>query len=490
MPSGLLSTAITAIVPAILATVLATTFLPACASGALRLPPIHETRLPNGAVILLVEKHDVPLIAFQALVRGGSLTDPAGKEGTAAIAAELLRKGAGKRDAGAIARYVDGVGGLLGGGAAYEAASISGEFPAPEAERMVALLGDLLRRPTFPDSEFVKLRDQTAERIRSEKDNPWNVLQLYGRAYFLRGHPYGRPVDGDESSVARITREDVLAHYRSHYGGDRLILAVVGDFDRASMERRLRSALGDWPKAGAPPAEVPAPARASGRRVLLVDKPGATQSYFWIGNLGIGARDPERDVVDVANTAFGGRFTSLLNTELRVKSGLSYTARSTQMRLTQPGPVAIVSFTKTESTARAIDLAIATLERFRAAGLDSATTASSKAYLSGLWPTHLESGDEIAGSLASLAYHGFPVTEVSEYGDRIQAVGMEAVARAIRRVYPPGEDLTLVLIGDAGKLRKVAKKYGPVTEIRMEQPVLEAVGQGAGAPARGASTAR
>jgi predicted Zn-dependent peptidase len=455
----------------------AATMLPQAAGAApLRLPPIHETRLPNGAQIFLMEKHDVPLVAFQALLRGGSMTDPPGKEGTASIAADLLRKGAGKRDASAIARYVDGVGGILGSGAAYEAASISGEFPSGEAERMVALLADMLRRPAFPDSEFVKLREQTVEQIRSAKDNPYNVLQLYGRAYFLRGHPYGRPVDGDESSVARITREDVLAHYRAHYGADRLILAVVGDFDRATMERRIRAAFGDWGKAGAPPADPASPARLSGRHVLLVDKPGATQSYFWIGNLGISARDPDRDAVDIANTAFGGRFTSLLVTALRTKSGLSYTARSTLMRLSQPGPVAMTSFTKTETTERAIDLALSTLADFRDQGLDQETVASSKAYLSGLQPTDLESGDEIAARLASLAYHGLPTTEATEYGDRIRAVSLDAVAKVIHRVYPPGDDLTFVVIGDAGKLRKVAKKYGPVSEIKMEQPILEALG--------------
>ena len=462
--------------------------LPSPAAGALRFPPVQEVRFPNGAHILLMEKHDVPLIAFQALVRGGSLADPPGKEGTASITGDLLRKGAGKRDAGAIARYVDGIGAELSSGSAYEAASIAGECPAAEADGMVALLADMLRRPAFSDSEFVKLRDQTAERIHSDKDNPYDVLHLYGRAYFLRGHPYGRPPDGDESSVARITREDVLAHYRDTFGGDRLILAVVGDFDRAKMEQRLRSALGSWEKARAPLPEVASPARASGRHVLLVDKPGVTQSYFWIGNLGVSARDPDRDAMDVANTVFGGRFTSLLNTALRIKSGLSYSARCSQMRLTQPGPIAITSFTKTETTAKAMDLAIATLAQFRETGLDSTLTASSKNYLSGLWPLDLESGDEIAARLASLAYHDFPITEATEYGDRIRAVPPDALSRVIRRVYPPGADLTIVLIGDATKLRAVAKKYGPVAEIRMEQPVLEALGSGASR--RGSSATR
>ena len=111
---------------------------------------------------------------------------------------------------------------------------------------------------------------------------------------------------GDEATVAALTRADVLESYRANYGGDRLILAMVGDFDARAMEGKLKSAFGDWGRAGKPAPVIPPPARRSGRRVLLVDKPDAAQSYFWIGNLGVSRTDPDRVPLDVVTTAVGG----------------------------------------------------------------------------------------------------------------------------------------------------------------------------------------
>jgi predicted Zn-dependent peptidase len=209
--------------------------------------------------------------------------------------------------------------------------------------------------------------------------------------------------------------------------------------------------------------------------VLLVDKPDATQTYFWMGNRGIARRDPDRDIVDVANTAFGGRFTSILNSELRTRSGLTYGVRSRTMRLGQPGSVAISSFTKTDSTRRAMDLALQLLGRLRGQGLDTTMVASVKSYLSGLYPTHLETSGQIASTLADLAYHGLPVSEATDYVERIEGVDPKSILPVIRRVYPAPEDLSIVMIGNAARIRKVARTYGPVREVRFDQPLLQTV---------------
>lgn len=452
------------------------------AGAEIQLPAVRNVTLPNGARVILAEKTDVPLISFMAYVRGGALTDPEGKEGLAALTAEMLRKGAGDMTAQEIAIQIDQAGAAFGMGAGMEVTWISGEFLARDEGLMVHMLRNLLRNPTFPDSEFVKLKQQSIDALRSEKDDPNNLLTEYGTAFAMAGHPYGAPVEGDEATLARITREDVLAAYRNHYGGDRLILAIVGDFSPKRMEGVLRRAFGDWGRApGAIPA-APAPKPAAGKRVLLVDKPDATQTYFWIGNLGISRTDPARDAVDAANTALGGRYTSLLNTALRIRSGLTYGARSRTVRLTQPGPVAITSYTKTESTQRAIDLAIETLEGFRKMGLDSLTLNSVQSYITGLHPTGYETSDQIASSLAGLTHAGLSLSEVTGYGGRIAALDSAEVHAAIRRVYPGSEDLAFVLIGNAAEIRPVARRYGTVVEVRFEDPLIETVLQAARTP--------
>jgi predicted Zn-dependent peptidase len=348
-----------AIVAAVGLTFLAAPF--GAEANGVKLPVTKTLLLQNGAKIILTEKHDVPLIEFVAYVRGGSLTDPIGKEGLAELTAEMLRRGAGKRSAQQIADLADGAGAEFDTGANVEISWASGEFLARDQGLMIELLSDVLLRPSFPDSEFAKLKQQSIDAIRSEKDDPTNVLGDFGRGYFFGGHPYGRPLDGDETTLGAITRDDLLASYHANYGGDRLILSVVGDFNASRMEAALRSAFGDWRKAPGSLPIIAAPSPVEGRRVLLVDKPDATQTYFWIGNLGIARTDPDRIILDVANTYFGGRFTSMLNSELRLRSGLTYGVRCSIPRYAEPGPLAIVSYTKTEWTQRAIDLALSTL---------------------------------------------------------------------------------------------------------------------------------
>ena len=302
------------------------------------------------------------------------------------------------------------------------------------------------------------------------------MLWAYAGAFFYEGHPYGRPSSGDEETVARLTREDVVAAYRANYGGDRLILSMVGDFDARAMEAKLKSAFGDWRRAASPVPAVPAPSRRTGRRVLLVDKPDAVQTYFWLGNLGVSRTDPDRVPIDVVNTAFGGRFTSMINTALRIKSGLTYGARSRMSRLTMPGTVAIVSYTKTESTQKAIELALETLSSLHATGLDEQTLRSATRYIAGQYPTEFETGGQLAGQLVQLAFYGLPATEVTEYPARIADVrSPQALKPLIQRVYPSVQDLTIVVIGNAKAVRPVLQRYGTVVETTIQTPLLASV---------------
>jgi predicted Zn-dependent peptidase len=433
-----------------------------------RLPKATVIELKNGARLILAEKHEVPLISFSARLRGGGLGDPPGKEGVAALVGELLLKGAGKRDARQFAEAVDGVGGELTVNAAREALLVNGRFLARDTALMVELLSDLLMRPRFEPAEFEKMRDRMVSGIAAAKDgDPRGLMDLYAHAFHFSDHPYGRPVIGSEASLPGLTRDDVQAYARAHLGGDRLILAVVGDFDTKQLARQLEAALGGWARAGAAAPVAPPTSAAKGRRVLLVDKPDATQTYFWLGNTGIARNDPSRVDLALANTLLGGRFTSLLNTELRIKSGLSYGASSVVLRETQPGTVAISSYTKTESTGKAIDLALEVLGRYRREGMDDATLASAKAYVLGQYPPTLETSGQLAAKLAELAFYGLDASDVEGFADAVTSASRERVRGVIQRVLPAPEDLTLVLLGKASAIRDVARRYGPVTEMKL-----------------------
>jgi predicted Zn-dependent peptidase len=437
-------------------------------SQGVTLPKATTVTLKNGAKLLLVERRELPLVAFSAWLRGGALGAPTGKEGLAALTGELLQKGAGPRDARQFAEAVDSVGGSLQVAASREALLISGQFMARDTRLMVELLSDMLTRPRFAQDELEKTRERMVSEIAAAKDgDPRALIGEYFQAFHFASHPYGTPVGGSEASLPGLSREDVLAYAKNHLGADRLILSVVGDFDAKALATTLESALGGWARAAAPAPEVPATAPSKGRRVLLVDKPDATQTYFWIGNTGISRADPDRVAVELAETVFGGRFTSLLNTELRVKSGLSYGASATFNQYTHPGPVVIASYTKTESTGRAIDLALDVLSRYRQAGMDDAMLASAQAYVLGQFPPRLETGLQVAGKLSELAFYGLDSSDVDDFARAVTATQREGVRAAIQRTLPAPEDLTFVLIGKASAIRDAARKYGTVTEMKI-----------------------
>jgi len=440
-------------------------------SQGLTLPDVHRVELENGVVFILHEKRDVPLIGVEAILRGGAVTDPAGKTGLSSLLAGLLEKGAGDRDAATFAEAVAAVGGSLSASAELEAITISGEFLARDAELMIELLADMMQRPALDAAEMKKLRDRQINLIRAAKDSDLRPLApVYGNAFLFGEHPYGTAVDGNEESLAKITHRDLRGYYNDFVGADRLIISLAGDFDAAAMIDSLTAAFGDWRPAERPLPEVEASAVQEGRRVLLVDKPGATQSYFWIGNVGVSINYPQRAELDIANTLFGGRFTSLLVDELRTKAGLTYSARSALLRPARAGSVAIVSYTKTDTTVVAMDLALSLLTKIREEGFSDDMILSGKNYILGQFPPQLETAAQLAGQFAELEALGLDASFINDYGAAVAGASGEDVRSVIIDVYPPADNLVFVILGDAELIREDVAKYGPITEIAITEP--------------------
>jgi len=195
--------------------------------------------------------------------------------------------------------------------------------------------------------------------------------------------------------------------------------------------------------------------------MLVVDQPGATQTYFLIAQPGIDRSSPDRVPLILVNTLFGGRFTSMLNDALRVNSGLTYGASSQLQQSRLRGGLAIWTFTQTETTEKAIDVALDVLKRLGDPGLTAEQLASAKAYVKGMYPTRrLETADQLATVLGELELFGLDRSDVDEFFPRIDAVTLEQ-ANAIAGKYYRDDKLTFVLLGDAGKIRAAVKKYAP-----------------------------
>jgi zinc protease len=446
------------------------------ADNGVKVPPFERVQLGNGAVVLLMERHDVPLIAFSAVLRGGAVSDPAAASGVASLLAALLQKGAGSRDAVQFAETVASVGGQIETSVSTESISVNGSFLARDQQLMVELVADLLQRPRLEQAQFDTLRARQIEFIRAAKESDLGALApIYGESALFAGHPYGRSVDGSEASLAAIKHADLQRYYQEQVGADRLILAVAGDFKAAQLKQRISRAFSGWRKAGTALPPIPKAERVASRRVLLVDAPESVQSYFWAGNVAVAKSDPRRPSLDVTNTLFGGRFTSMLNTELRIRTGLSYSAGSHFDRLLQSGHWEMSSFTQTDTTIQALDLMLATLDQLHASGLEPTMVESGKSYVQGQFPLALETSEQWAAQLATLEFYGLDRRYIDDYSQQLGTVTAADSKKVIDEVFPPSTALAIVVIGNAGAIRDGLRKYGPITEMKLADPTFAPV---------------
>lgn len=440
------------------------------ADGGLKLPPYKKVKLKNGMTVLLMENKEVPIVSFSFIIRAGSVADPQGKEGVSSLAAALLRKGTRTRTADQVSAELDFIGGQFAASATFDYTAGSAEFMKKDITKGLELTSDILLGPAFPEEEVKKMLAQRIDGIKAAKDQAQAVIGQYFSAYLYGDHPYARPTGGDERSLAAITRDDVQKFYQNFYTPSNTIMAVAGDFNTAEMERALADRFGAWTAKPSPSISVPDPVAFQGKKLLLVDKPDSTQTFFQIGNLGIARTNPDRVYIDLVNTLFGGRFTSMLNSELRIKTGLTYGARSSFNERRARGPFAISTYTRNETTERAIDMALDILRRLHEKGITEAELKSAKNYIKGQFPPDIETSNQLAALISELEFFGLDEREVNEYYARIDAMTLDDARRVIRQYFPL-DNLVFVLVGKAEQIQPLAKKYASKIDAKqISQP--------------------
>src|SRR5271163_1137553 len=230
----------------------------AAGAQSIKMPPHEKIVLKNGLTVLLMEKHGVPIVSFAALIKSGAAADPAGLEGVASQTAQLLRKGSKKRSAQQFAADLDFIGGSFESGASADFTVVSAEFLTKDLNKGLNLFVDALLQPTFPQEEVDKSLAQNLDAVRGSKDDPRQVLNTYYDAYLYGGRGYGRPTEGDEISLKKITRDGITKFYAANYAPGNTILAISGEINAADIRKKLDDTLGAWPAKQVTPATIPA----------------------------------------------------------------------------------------------------------------------------------------------------------------------------------------------------------------------------------------
>jgi zinc protease len=427
-----------------------------------RFTPPQRTVLKNGLTVLLIERRGVPLVQIRLLVRAGAAADAAGKEGTAALTARLLKRGTRDRTARQIAEESEFVGGVIGAWATHDSTSIAAEFATRDIEVAFNLFADLVLNPAFREDEVAREKRLLLAEIQSVFDEPAAVASVALARSVFAGHPYGRPVEGTRRSAGALTRADLAAFHEARYSPHNAILVVSGDIQAAQTMPRVEKAFGAWKRRGPGATPIADPQPVRGRQVVLVDRPEATQSQIRIGRVGLRRADPEFVAAEVANGVLGGSFTSMLSEEIRVKRGLTYAIQSRLTGRRAAGLWSIATFSRNETVLETIRLTLDEVRRARAGEWPEGALEKTHAYLAGQYPLSIESPEDLAAEALSVEFHGLGPDAIPGYQAKVRGAGAAAVRKAAARVFPD-QDLVIVVVGPAATLREPLFTLGPVT---------------------------
>lgn len=453
-----------------LATALATLLLTSVASAApVQLPPSTKTTLSNGLTVFVMPVKRLPLVHFRLVARAGAASDPGGKEGLASLTADLLTQGAAKRNAQQIAEDIAFVGGELAAGAGMEQLSVRCEVLTKDFATGLELFHDVIVRPTFPAEDFDRKKEEALGAIESEKDDPATVADHELLPFLMGKSTLAHPPIGWAKSVEAITLEDVVAFHRDFIRPDGAILAVVGDVDAKKTVDALKKAFDDWKKPASPLTPPDETLRITGREVMIVNKPGATQTTLRFAGPGLRRDHPDYYAVLVANTILGSGFTSRLMDEIRVSQGLTYSIRSNFAMYHDSGTFGIRTSTKNETIRKTIDETLRVMDTLREQGPKDEELAKAKSYLTGLFPLALQPLGGLAGQLTEIEMYRLDPKYVETYADKINAVTMEECRRVLKSYFTT-KDLKILLVteGDVGKA--AVDGLGPVTVKELGAP--------------------
>lgn len=436
---------------------------------ALKLPPVEKRTLSNGLQVWIMGVHKVPTVHLELTFRAGIAADPPDKFGLASLTADMLDEGAGTRDALAIADAVEYLGAELSATGAVDASYVDLHVPVVRLADALPILADVVARPTFPDEELKRLRDERLASILETEDDPEQLVTVaFPRLVFGATHRYGTPATGTAASLKGITSADLKAFHGSHYTPASAVLVVAGDVTADAIIPMLERALGGWKGPATTVAKAAAAAGAAqltARRVFLIDKPGAAQSQIRIGWVGVARSTPDYFALRVANTLLGEAFTSRLNTNLREVHGYAYGASSRfDMRLS-PGAFYAGAGVQTDKTAEALKEFFNELARIHEP-VPGEELEKAKNYLALQLPRNFETTRSTANALAQAYVYDLPADYYATYGDKVRAVTAADVTRVADQYIQPGK-FAVVIIGDRKAIEPgiTALNLGPITVV-------------------------
>ena len=411
--------------------------------------PIQQWQTASGARVLFVETHELPMIDLAVDFPAGSSRDTPEKSGLAALAVGLMRSGAGEFTEDQISERLASIGAELSGRfdmdrAGYGLRTLSS---SREREEALGLLTAVLQKPTFPDHVFLREQQRVLAGLREGETRPEVLADREFRHLLYGNHPYALRGSGEAATVAKLTRDDLVAFYRDHFFAGDAVISMIGDLthgEAVAIAEQLTSGL---PARAQPLAPLPPVEQLQAGRISRIPHP-ATQAHILIGQPGIKRLDQDYFALFLGNYVLGGGgFSSRLSDEIRQKRGYAYSTYSFFNPLALEGPFQISVQTKREQTEEALKVAQETLAKFVAEGPTAQELDSAKQNIIGGFPLRIDSNKKIQEYLSIIGFYRLPLTYLDEFPDRIEQLTLEQVRDAWRRRVHPDRMVTVVVAG-------------------------------------------
>ncbi|RJQ51312.1 MAG: insulinase family protein [Nitrospiraceae bacterium] len=411
---------------------------------------IQRSVLENGLTLLVVERHNLPIVKVSVGIKAGSIIEPEEKAGLANLTAELLASGTGRRTSVQISEEADFVGAAIGASGGDDYVTVSLSVLKKDLDLGFDLLSDIILNPSFPEDELNKKRERIKGGLKAQEESPGFVASREFSKAVFGSHPYGRLITGTSDSLDRINRDDIVRFHSAYYAPDNAIMSVVGDITPDEISAMLKEYFSGW-NSKSLQTSVPRkyePVRK--RKIITVDK-DLSQANIIFGHAGISRDDPDYYAVHVMNFILGGGgFGSRLMQNIREQKGLAYDVHSFFMANKYGGTFQAGVQTKNESANAAIAEILNEIEDIRNSAVSDTELADAKSFLTGSFPLRLETGARIANFLIAVEYYGLGMDYIDRYPDYINRVTKEDVLQMAKKYLDP-ENFVLVVVADQEK---------------------------------------
>ena len=419
------------------------------AAPASALLPIEHWQTKNGARVYFVATRDLPMLDVSVDFPAGSAYDTREKSGVAALTQNLLKLGAGGLSEDEIARRMADAGAQLGGRADSDRAGMSLRTLTSADEMRAALdvFARMLQRPEFPGAVLEREKARIIGAIREADTKPESLLSRNFNELVYGNHPYGLRGAGEATTVAVITRDDLVEFFRRHYTADHAVVAIIGNLARGDAEALAEKLTAELPRAGAVPA-IPAVASLTHAETRVVPHP-ASQSHLLIGMPGIKRADPDYFPLFVGNYILGGGgFASRITEEVRSKRGLAYSAYSYFSPMQERGPFVIGLQTRKDQAGEALAVVRATLKDFLATGPTADELQKAKQNLVGGFPLRIDSNRKILDYLGVIGFYRLPLTYLEDFVPNVEKITLGDIRDAFARRVDPERMVTVIVGSD------------------------------------------